>query len=69
MNDQDFYGANRKGHKIALHYWPFKNTLVRACFFYTDPVSTWQKEGNPLWNSDRYKMHEDRLQMDFIFKF
>jgi len=69
INDQDFYGANRKGHKIALHYWPFKNTLLRACFFYTDPVSTWQKEGNPLWNVDRYKMHEDRLQMDFIFKF
>jgi hypothetical protein len=69
INDQDFYGANRKGHKIALHYWPFKNTLVRAVFFYTDPVSIWKKEGNPLWNADRYKMHEDRLQMDFIFKF
>jgi len=69
INDQDFYGANRKGHKVALHYWPFENTLVRACFFYTDPVSTWQKQGNPLWNVDRYKMHEDRLQMDFVFKF
>ena len=69
INDQDFYGANRKGHKVALHYWPFKNTLVRAVFFYTDPVSTWKKVGNPLWNADRYKMHEDRLQMDFVFKF
>ncbi len=69
MNDQDFYGANRKGHKVAVHYWPFKNTLLRAVFFYTDPVSTWEKAGNPLWNADRYKMHEDRLQMDFIFKF
>jgi len=69
LNDQDFYGANRKGHKVAVHYWPFRNTLLRAVFFYTDPVSTWQKEGNPLWNADRYKMHEDRLQMDFIFKF
>jgi len=69
MNDQDFYGANRKGHKVAIHYWPFKNTLLRACFFYTDPVSIWKKAGNPLWNADRYKMHEDRLQMDFIFKF
>jgi len=69
INDQDFYGANRKGHKVAIHYWPFENTLLRACFFYTDPVSTWQKEGNPLWNADRYKMHEDRLQMDVIFKF
>jgi len=26
-------------------------------------------EGNPLWNSDRYKEHEDRLQMDVVFKF
>lgn len=69
LNDQDFYGANRKGHKVAVHYWPFGNTLLRAAFFYTDPVSTWQKEGNPLWNVDRYKMHEDRLQVDFIFKF
>jgi len=69
LNDQDFYGANRKGHKVAVHYWPFENTLLRACFFYTDPVSIWQKEGNPLWNGDRYKMHEDRFQMDFIFKF
>lgn len=69
INDQDFYGANRKGHKVAVHYWPFKNTLLRAAFFYTDPVTTWQKTGNPMWNADRYKMHEDRLQMDFIFKF
>lgn len=69
MNDQDFYGANRKGHKVAVQYCPFDNTLLRACFFYTDPVSVWQKAGNPLWKKDRYKMHEDRLQMDFIFKF
>jgi len=69
LNDQDFYGANRKGHKVAIHYWPFRNTLLRAAFFYTDPVTTWRKQGNPLWNADRYKMHEDRLQMDVIFKF
>jgi hypothetical protein len=69
INDQDFYGANRKGHKVSVHYWPFANTLLRAAFFYTDPVSQWEKEGNPLWNADRYKMHEDRVQMDFIFKF
>jgi len=71
LNDQDFYGANRKGHKVAVHYWPFSNTLLRAVFFYTDPVSNWKTaaEGNPLWNSDRYKEHEDRLQMDVVFKF
>lgn len=71
LNDQDFYGANRKGHKVALQYWPFSNMLLRAAFFYTDPVSAWKtaEEGNPLWNSDRYKEHEDRLQVDFVFKF
>ncbi|MBW2708385.1 MAG: putative porin [Deltaproteobacteria bacterium] len=71
LNDQDFYGTNRKGHKVALHYWPFGNTLLRAVFFYTDPVSDWKTgaEGNPLWNSDRYKEHENRLQMDVVFKF
>ena len=69
LNDQDFYGANRKGHKVVLKYHPFKYTTLRAAFFYTDPVTTWKKAGNPLWNGDRYKMHEDRLQMDVIFKF
>ena len=69
LNDQDFYGSNRKGHKVVLKYHPLKYTTLRAAFFYTDPVTTWQKEGNPLWNGDRYKMHEDRVQMDCIFKF
>ncbi|MCD6293675.1 MAG: putative porin [Deltaproteobacteria bacterium] len=71
LNDQDFYGANRKGHKVALHYWPFGNTQLRAVFFYTDPVSDWKTaaEGNPLWNSDRYRKHENRFQFDFVFKF
>ena len=71
LNDQDFYGANRKGHKVALHYWPFGNVLLRAVFFYTDPVSEWKtaSQGNPLWNVDRYKEHEDRFQFDFVFKF
>ena len=71
LNDQDFYGANRKGHKLAFHYWPFSNMLLRTAFFYTDPVSAWKTaaQGNPLWNSDRYREHENRLQVDFVFKF
>lgn len=71
LNDQDFYGANRKGHKVALHYWPFNSILLRAVFFYTDPVTDWKTavQGNPLWNVDRYKEHEDRFQFDFVFKF
>ena len=71
LNDQDFYGANRKGHKVAVHFWPWSNVLLRAAFFYTGPVSAWKTaaQGNPLWNSDRYREHEDRLQVDFVFKF
>ncbi len=71
LNDQDFYGANRKGHKVAVHFWPWSSVLLRAAFFYTGPVSDWKTaaEGNPLWNTDRYREHEDRLQVDFIFKF
>jgi len=71
LNDQDFYGANRKGHKVAVHFWPWSNVLLRAAFFYTGPVSAWKTaaQGNPLWNSDRYREHEDRLQIDFVFKF
>ena len=71
LNDQEFYGANRKGHKVAVHYWPFSSMLLRTAFFYTDPVSNWKTaaEGNPLWNNDRYREHENRFQFDFVFKF
>ncbi len=71
LNDQDFYGANRKGHKVAVHFWPWSRVLLRAAFFYTGPVTPWKTaaQGNPLWNSDRYREHEDRLQVDFVFKF
>ena len=71
LNDQDFYGANRKGHKLAFHYWPFSNMLLRTAFFYTGPISTWKTDvqGNPIWSSDRYREHENRLQVDFVFKF
>jgi hypothetical protein len=44
---------------------------MRTAFFYTDPVAAWKRtaEGNPICNSDHYKEHENRLQMDFVFKF
>ena len=48
LNDQDFYGANRKGHKVALKYHPFKYTTLRSAFYYTDPVTTWKKAGKFL---------------------
>ncbi|MBW2615240.1 MAG: putative porin, partial [Deltaproteobacteria bacterium] len=38
MNDQDFYGANRKGHKIAFRYMLLDRFRFGAAYFYTDPV-------------------------------
>ncbi len=71
LNDQDFYGANRKGHKVAVHFWPWSRVLPRAAFFYTGPITPWKTaaQGNPLWISDRYREHENRLQIDFVLKF
>ncbi|MCF8130766.1 MAG: hypothetical protein K9N10_19825, partial [Deltaproteobacteria bacterium] len=71
LNDQDFYGANRKGHKVAVHFWPWSSVLLRAAFFYTGPITAWKTaaQENPLWNTDRYREHENRLQLDFVLKF
>jgi hypothetical protein len=71
LNDQDFYGANRKGHKVAVHFWPWSSVLLRAAFFYTGPVIAWKTaaQENPLWNTDRYREHENRLQLDLVLKF
>jgi hypothetical protein len=68
MNDQDFYGANRKGHKITLSYLPFDRVSLGASFFYTDPVTDWDPK-SPNWSNERSREHEDRLQADFVFKF
>lgn len=71
LNDQDFYGANRRGHKVAVHYLPWTPVTLRLCFFYTDPVSQWDPAsptfGKPYY--DQYRMHEDRLQADVIVRF
>ena len=47
------------------------DVLLRAAFFYTGPVTAWKTaaQGNPLWNTDRYREHENRLQLDFVLKF
>lgn len=68
MNDQDFYGANRKGHKITLSYLPFDRLTLAASFFYTDPVTDWDPK-SPNWANERSREHEDRLMADFIFNF
>jgi hypothetical protein len=39
-----------------------------TAFFYTDPVVLWDPN-SPTFKSDRFRMHEDRLQVDLIFAF
>lgn len=68
LNDQDFYGANRKGHKVRIAYLLHDKVEFGTAYFYTDPIKAWNPS-EPLWALDRFRGHEDRLQLDFIFKF
>ncbi len=71
LNDQDFYGANRKGHKVAVQYLPIDHLILRVAFFYTDPITLWDPN-SPTFGSpynDRNRMHENRFQFDCIFNF
>ena len=68
MNDQDFYGANRKGHKIKFRYMLLDRLQFATAYFYTDPVNDWDT-GSVTFSNNKSRMHEDRLQADFIFKF
>jgi len=68
MNDQDFYGANRKGHKVMFRYMLLDRLRFGTAFFYTDPVTAWDPT-SPNWSNERSRGHEDRLQTEFVFKF
>jgi hypothetical protein len=68
MNDQDFYGANRKGHKVMLGYVLFEGVGLRTAFFHTDPVTAWDP-GSVTFDKNKNREHEDRLQIDFLFDF
>jgi hypothetical protein len=68
MNDQDFYGANRKGHKAAFRYMLFDRLRLGIAYFYTDPVDQWPLT-DPNFNNNRNREHEDRFQTDFVLKF
>jgi len=69
MNDQDFYGANRKGHKVAFHYWLSNRIRFRTALFYTDPVSPWDPASPTFNNNDQNRMHETRLQSELVLNF
>lgn len=68
MNDQDFYGANRKGHKIMFRYMVFDRLRFGAAYFYTDPIKDWDP-ASITFNNEKNREHEDRLQIEFLFKF
>ncbi|MFH1479694.1 MAG: putative porin, partial [Pseudomonadota bacterium] len=68
MNDQDFYGANRKGHKIKFAYMLLDRLSLETAFFYTDPITAWNPR-SVNWNNEQNWEHENRFQVDFIFRF
>ena len=68
MNDQDFYGANRKGHKVKLMFRPLNHVRFDMAYFYTDPIKDWDPS-DITFNKNKERMHEDRVQVDLIFDF
>ncbi|MGA8179586.1 MAG: putative porin [Desulfobacterales bacterium] len=68
MNDQDFYGANRKGHKVKLKYMVLDRLQFDAAYFYTDPITQWNPS-DVTFSKNKQREHEDRVQTDLIFNF
>ncbi len=68
MNDQDFYGANRKGHKVKFNYMLLDRLRFDAAYFYTDPVTDWNPS-DVTFSKNKEREHEDRVQTDLIFNF
>jgi hypothetical protein len=68
MNDQDFYGANRKGHKVKFNYMILDKLRFDAAYFYTDPVTDWNPS-DVTFSKNKQREHEDRVQTDLIFNF
>lgn len=68
MNDQDFYGANRKGHKVKFKYMVLDRLRFDVAYFYTDPVTDWDLS-DVTFSKNKEREHEDRVQTDLIFSF
>ena len=68
MNDQDFYGANRKGHKLKFKYMVLDRLRFDVAYFYTDPVTDWDPS-DVTFSKNKEREHEDRVQTDLIFNF
>ncbi|MFN3534491.1 MAG: putative porin [Desulfatiglandales bacterium] len=67
MADMDFYGANRKGHKLYFYYKPLERLRVGGAYFVTRPVVDWTTpEKNGIYKDFG---RENRIQIDTIFEF
>jgi len=68
MADMDFYGANRKGHKVTFGAMLLDRLLFQTAYFYTDLVTPWVPSSTN-WTNEQYWGHEERLQVDFVLSF
>ncbi|MCJ7540382.1 MAG: putative porin [Desulfobacterales bacterium] len=68
MNDQDFYGANRKGHKVKFKYMLLDRLRFDVAYFNTGPVTDWDTS-DVTFSKNKEREHEDRVQTDLIFSF
>jgi len=68
MNDQDFYGANRKGHKLKFKYKVLDRLRFDVAYFHTEPVTAWGLSDD-TFNKNKERENEDRVQTDLIFNF
>ncbi len=68
MNDQDFYGANRKGHKVKFSTMLYDRLEFATAYFHTQNVNAWDP-ASPLWSVNSLRATEDRIQIDLIFKY
>jgi len=67
MADMDFYGANRKGHKIYFYYKPVDRLRIGGAYFVTKPVQDWTTaERNSIYKDFG---RENRIMLDTIFEF
>ncbi len=67
MADMDFYGANRKGHKVWFYTYPVDRLRVGLAYFITKPVTPWSKAESESIYKDIGD--EKRIQVDSIFEF
>jgi hypothetical protein len=68
MNDQDFYGANRKGHKIRARYMLYDQVHFTTTYLHTDNLNSWDASSDDF-SKQKSREQEDRLQCDFGFTF